>query len=71
MSAAWAGRSASQRLGKQSESLYVTGLDGTEVTAIEGRHLGHFEPFRDCDEACVSPAEGQSAYSSTSSTMRS
>ena len=50
--------SASQRLRKQSEALGVAGLDGTEVPAVEGRHLGHSQPFRDCDKACVRPAEG-------------
>jgi hypothetical protein len=32
--------SISQRLGKQSEGLGVTGSNWTEVTAIESRHLG-------------------------------
>jgi hypothetical protein len=47
----------SQRLRKQSERFGVAGLDGTEVAAVKGRHLGHVEPLRYCDEACVSAAE--------------
>jgi hypothetical protein len=32
----------------------VTGLDGTEVSAVECRDFGHSESFSSCDEACGS-----------------
>jgi hypothetical protein len=51
------GVTSSQRLRKQSKCLDMAGLHGTDVSAVKRRHLGHSEPFRDCDEAGISAAE--------------
>ena len=40
--------------GKQGKCVGVTGLDGTEVSAVVCRDFGHSESFSNCDEACGS-----------------
>jgi hypothetical protein len=51
------GVTSSQRLRKQSKCIDMAGLYGTEVSAVERRHLGNSESFRDCDEARISTTE--------------